>query len=410
MPKLSKSVPKYGKHRKSGQARVVINGQHHYLGPYGTKASKAEYDRLIAEWLASGRRAVTQPVQPVVSVMEVLAAYWKYAKGYYLKNGEPTSEQPLIRYVVRDLKALYGHTNAIDFGPLALKAIRQTWMDSGRFSRGTINSHTRRVVRIFRWAASEEMIPASIPQALATVPGLQAGRCDAREADDVKPVELSIVEATIPHLSGTVADMVRLQLLCGMRPQEVCKIRPADIDRSGDVWEYSVPAHKTEHRGRKRVVFVGPAAQAILTPYLLRGETDHCFSPMEVAKKRLAERHANRTTAMSCGNKPGSNRKRSPKRKPGESYDTNGYRRAIYRACDRAFPAPEEMEGEAVKDWRSEHRWAPNQLRHSRATEIRKQFGLEAAQVILGHAAADVTQIYAERDHEKAREVARKIG
>ena len=42
--------------------------------------------------------------------------------------------------------------------------------------------------------------------------------------------------------------------------------------------------------------------------------------------------------------------------------------------------------------------WAPNRLRHTRATEVRKQFGLEAAQVILGHAKADVTQVYAERD------------
>jgi integrase len=49
-------------------------------------------------------------------------------------------------------------------------------------------------------------------------------------------------------------------------------------------------------------------------------------------------------------------------------------------------------------------------LRHTAATLIRKQFGLEAAQVILGHAVADVTQVYAERDAEKARAVARQVG
>ncbi len=49
-------------------------------------------------------------------------------------------------------------------------------------------------------------------------------------------------------------------------------------------------------------------------------------------------------------------------------------------------------------------------MRHSAGTEIRKKFGLEAAQVSLGHATADVTQVYAERDAELAREVARKIG
>ena len=42
--------------------------------------------------------------------------------------------------------------------------------------------------------------------------------------------------------------------------------------------------------------------------------------------------------------------------------------------------------------------WHPNQLRHSRATELRNKYGLEAAQVVLGHARADVTQIYAEKN------------
>jgi integrase len=55
-------------------------------------------------------------------------------------------------------------------------------------------------------------------------------------------------------------------------------------------------------------------------------------------------------------------------------------------------------------------RWSPNQLRHTAATQIRREFGLEAAQVILGHSKADVTQVYAERDLAKGAEVARRIG
>ncbi len=43
------------------------------------------------------------------------------------------------------------------------------------------------------------------------------------------------------------------------------------------------------------------------------------------------------------------------------------------------------------------------------ATEIPKKFGL-VAEVILGQAAADVTQVHAERDAEKAREVVRPMG
>jgi integrase len=43
-------------------------------------------------------------------------------------------------------------------------------------------------------------------------------------------------------------------------------------------------------------------------------------------------------------------------------------------------------------------------------TAVRKQFGLEAVQVVLGHATADVTQIYAERDQNLAAQVMKKIG
>ncbi len=55
-------------------------------------------------------------------------------------------------------------------------------------------------------------------------------------------------------------------------------------------------------------------------------------------------------------------------------------------------------------------KWSPNRLRHAVGTEVRSNFGLEASQVVLGHAKADVTQVYAERDLKLAMEVARKIG
>ncbi len=40
MPRLTRTVPKYRKHRASGQAIVTLNGVDRYLGPHGTKASQ----------------------------------------------------------------------------------------------------------------------------------------------------------------------------------------------------------------------------------------------------------------------------------------------------------------------------------------------------------------------------------
>jgi hypothetical protein len=48
------------------------------------------------------------------------------------------------------------------------------------------------------------------------------------------------------------------------------------------------------------------------------------------------------------------------------------------------------------------------QLRHAAGTEIRKRFGLEASQAVLGH--AELGQAYAEVDRETARRVMGEIG
>jgi hypothetical protein len=42
VPRLVQAVPKYRKHRASGQAIVTISGRDHYLGPFNSKASKVE--------------------------------------------------------------------------------------------------------------------------------------------------------------------------------------------------------------------------------------------------------------------------------------------------------------------------------------------------------------------------------
>jgi len=79
---------------------------------------------------------------------------------------------------------------------------------------------------------------------------------------------------------------------------------------------------------------------------------------------------------------------------PGRHYSTDSYRRCIHRVCDK----------NAIE------RWGPHRLRHSAATQIREVFGLDHAQASLGHKSADITQLYADLNTEKASEVARKIG
>ncbi len=76
MPSVSglPRVPFYRRHRPSGQAVVTLNGRDLYLGKWNTAASRAEYDRLIGEWLACGR--CLSSAQGDLTIAEVAHAYW----------------------------------------------------------------------------------------------------------------------------------------------------------------------------------------------------------------------------------------------------------------------------------------------------------------------------------------------
>jgi len=114
MPRLANTLPKYRRHKQSGQAVVTLGGRDCYLGPWKSVTSKAEYDRVIREWLVGGRAFTTCEL----TVVELLAAFVRHAKTYYLgPDGQPTSELASYRTLIQRLKTQYGRTPAIEFGP-----------------------------------------------------------------------------------------------------------------------------------------------------------------------------------------------------------------------------------------------------------------------------------------------------
>jgi integrase len=438
MGRLKKnSTPGLRHHKASGRAVVTLSGQDFYCGKWGTAEATRRYNQVVAEWWARHRRPTTAVVKAesaleirgaenlndATTVTRLIVTYVKYADGYYRKNGEPTSEVGAIKSGAKIVREMYGRQPANDFTTLKLMAVQQAMVRLD-WTRENINKQSQRIVRMFSWGVTQMLVRPEVVAALREVPGLHKGRTTARETARVVPVEETVVQATLPHLPPIVSDMVRLQRLTGCRPEEVCLIRPCDVDASGDVWAYRPESHKTEHHERERVIFIGPKGQDVLRPYLLRDKAAYCFSPAESERKRRESAHEARRTPLQYGNRPGTNKAAKPKRRAGARYTSNTYRRAIQRACELAFKMPEALrvapEGEspeqkaerskAARKWRSEHCWAPNRLRHAAGTEIRKRYGLEGSQVVLGHSHANVTQIYAERDLEKAASIMREVG
>ncbi|TWT43123.1 site-specific integrase [Botrimarina hoheduenensis] len=184
-------------------------------------------------------------------------------------------------------------------------------------SRRYVNDHVDRVKRMFKWAASEQLVPHETYHALALVAGLRRGKTAACETKPIPPVDDATVNATLPFLSTVVGDMVRLQRLTGMRPAEVCQLRPCDLDRTEEVWVFTPASHKTEHHGRERTIFIGPRGQALLEKYLHGDPQRCCFRPCDAEAERLAKRSKSRKVPLAYGNRPGTNRKTQPQRSPG---------------------------------------------------------------------------------------------
>ncbi len=202
MPRLAvDKLPAYRHHKARGLAVVTLNGKNIYLGPYGTSASKTEYDRVISEWIANGRRLpeARDDLKPDITVSELIAAYWRHAQAYYVKDGEPTSEQVWIKLAMRTLRRLYGSTPASSFGPLALKAVRQAMIDHGD-CRTTINGYVTRIKRMFKWSVENELVRPDVHHGLQAVAGLRRGRSEVREAASVQPVLDVFVEPS--HLAA----------------------------------------------------------------------------------------------------------------------------------------------------------------------------------------------------------------
>lgn len=362
-----------------------------WLGEYGSPESHAKYVRTLAKWEENGHLLpdCRPPIRPAAgpTVTQVVAEYWSAIGSCNYSPGHVA----MIRTTLRRWREHYGQLPAAEITPAMLRDWRAAVAREA--SPLIAQRSTAVVLAMCRWAVSYDLMPINVYQRLKTIEPLRRSR-----KKTIGPAPMEAVNAVRDHVSAQVRAMIDLQLLTGMRPGEVCQIRPCDITMSANdnVWYYRPETHKTAHHGHERIVYLGPQAQMVLRPFLTgRATTAYCFSAAEAMATLRAARHAARKTPLSCGNRPGMSRKTEPQRRPSERYIRTSYTRAITRACAQAGVP----------------HWHPHQLRHNYATEVRKRYGLEAARILLGHCSALVTEaVYAERDQQAAMRIAAEIG
>jgi len=306
--------------------------------------------------------------QPIQTVNDLIVEYVKYAKIYYSKSKEPSN-------IYTATQSLIGNNTKIDDFTAQSLILHREKLIADKLCRNVINQRISIIKRMFRWAVSQETCSAYTLTSLNSVESLKRGRSEAKETESVKPARLEDIEIAIRYATPTVAAMLRLQTLTGMRSGELVIMRTQDIDTTGEIWAYNPYKHKTDYLGHKRAILIGGQGQEVLKPFMDR--IDYCFKPIDSIRQ--------------LGLKPRGGL--SP------HYSTSTYHNAVKDAVKKAKEDKQEIQV-----------FSPHQIRHTAATEIRKRFGLDAVRAVLGHKSLKMADEYAEIDKKLAENTAKQIG
>lgn len=368
---------------------MKVNGRQVYLGIWGSEDSHRAYQQVLTDWRAGkpGPVSLREPEAPTVAM--VADAFTAAAESGQRPTGP--SELKNFRPVTKILKEEFGPRQAATFDADCLDTLRQAMRAKGWCARYA-SRQCIRVRTVWRWAERKKMVPRGAWEHLRTLQ-LGGGRTD----DEVAPVPEGDLAATLETLRRIPRAMVEMQLHTGARPGEIMGLTPAMVHRAGKfelrrgvpivlgkIWIADLAfKHKTGWRGTRKILFLGPRAQAVLKPFLDRPADKPCFSPQEAAAEFLESM--------------GRRKRRSRRRAPGLQYSRWSYAGSIERACKRAKVTP----------------WAPNQLRHNAATRLVEEFGeagWEIARVVLGHRHVSTTRIYAADSIKRATEAMERAG
>ena len=140
-------LPGYLKHKPSGQAYCLINNRFIYLGKYGSKASRQQYEEVIAEYLNNGRKLPPTRSRTEMTCEDFAIAFLEYTVEYYADdpgtyNHCENAMKPFVKH--------YGKQPVSKFGPMSLKFIRNKWIEAGH-SLTTIRKREGQIKNAFLW-------------------------------------------------------------------------------------------------------------------------------------------------------------------------------------------------------------------------------------------------------------------
>lgn len=333
---------------KKGYWYIRILGRDYYLGKDWEEATY-KAGELISELLIPQKRnspqfLLSRAMDYWLDVVKPSLSHHTFLQYWYIAN-----------VIKRHVKLV--HLN--QFSKLRYMEMMNRFAEAGK-SRGTLKQYRHVILETLRYAEIRNMVNDGTYSAFQIIPLPRS----ARPLKQIAPTSQEELDRVREAVGQTVYDILRLEVLTGMRPNELLRLRPRDLVKMpSGVWQYVIYRHKTSGRiGAPLIKYIGPKAQEILNRYIAPDKPD---GPLFFT--RLGKPHTVVTVA----------------------------KRIYYlRKTVPGFPA-------------GFHQY---KCRHAAGTEARKRQGLEGAQAFLGHANRATSEIYAEVNQELAIALALEIG
>ena len=216
MPKLKNRNPKLG--QKEGRAVVRYKGKTLYLKKLdgtpckpGTRDALAAYNRLCLELQNNPDYVAPSKQSPPneelkVTMDELTAGYMAYLKA--MRSADCGN----VQIIVNDfLLALFdGEFPADSFTSKCLKKVQEAMILSQRFSRGTINNYTRKIVGMFSWGVTEGLVQETVHRALKLVRQLKKGHPGTWDNPPRQCVSFAMINRLLPFLIPMLRAMVQI--------------------------------------------------------------------------------------------------------------------------------------------------------------------------------------------------------
>lgn len=407
---------------RNGQYRVryTIAGKR-MTEYFGSDQAEAEM-RYAAWWASYSQAAIEQKVNAVVettgfnvasglpavsvdhyTLSELQEMYVEWAKRFFVTRDRPGYHQELAsQSVINILGDIYWS----ELDTVQFERYRQALLDMGK-NRTCINQMCTNLLTWMKWCYAHKKISHRIDLELQSVKRLQPDDYGVSEKIPREPVGWEQVQQLFPFVSPNVVAMITLQYWSGMRPGEVCVMRPCELVWDGKMMYYNLAKHKTKRAtGKSLWKVINWRGQRVLTALLRScGDDEFIFKPsdafdwaIEFERKRRLSRptkvvNRDMPSVVRAAEKLAATRPARLKKHCGKRFTTNAYAMIIRAGFDRA-----ERSGVNLV------RWTPMQLRHGVMTMMGDNGLHQEGSHLLGHSKLETSLTH--YDHERIQRLA----